>query len=216
MELSAYLAVLRRHWLVFVLTASLVLAAAAILTFTATPKYEATAQLFLKTPGGKDQSALQNGQFAIQRVRSYAVLEIPEVADEVQRELGLDKSPEAVAASVTVTAATDAAVLDVTATDTSRERARDVAEAYANSFSEHVAELETRDSNASLTQVGSPVASRGAVSPNVPLNLGAALVLGLLLGAAVASLVDLVRGSVERRSPHIAADDEPDARPAEA
>ncbi len=205
MEIRDYLRVLQARWKIIVAVAVLAVVLAGLTTVLSTKQYQASAQLFVSTTGAGDVgSQVQNNQFSSNRVTSYAELITgQQVAQRVVDQLGLDESPQALAAQVTTKVVPDTVLLTVTVTDPSPTRARDLANAVVGQFSGLVKELETPDGStvaaAKATVVQRAEVPTAAVSPTPARNLGLGLVLGLLLGVGLAVLRDRLDNSVTDR-----------------
>jgi succinoglycan biosynthesis transport protein ExoP len=134
-------------------------------------------------------AAYQGNLFSQQRVTSYAQLLTGEqLAGRVVDELDLDLTPAQVARTVTATPLPDTVILEVTVTDTSAERARDIAESLGRQFTAEVTNLEADVSTVKVTTVQPAKLDPDAVSPDVTRNLALGAVLGLLIGLGLALL----------------------------
>src|SRR5919204_2905816 len=146
MDLNQYARVLRTHWVLMVLSVLACTGAAAWLAWTRTPTYAAQAQLFVSTSGGPiDLSqTYQGGLFAQQRVQSYArIVASPPVAQAVIKQLGLKETVPQLQARIDASVPTDTVLIDITAKDHSPRRAKGIADAVGQRFSEFVNTLET-------------------------------------------------------------------------
>lgn len=201
MELKDYWLTVRRRWKSIVVCLILAIAAAALLTWQATPQYASTTRLFISTSPSDTADALAGNTFATQRVASYAdIVKSRQLADRVSDALGADYDSEELAGKVTATVVPETVILELTATDTDPETARDIAQAYAEGLSEMVTELETPEGTDKTLIKASIVddarVNDTAVSPNIPRNMGLAAVLGLLIGLGVAVIRELLDTSV--------------------
>lgn len=197
MDLKDYLRVLRRGWLLIAITTVLTVAVAAAFTFTATPQYQSTARLFISTPTVGDSQLLSGGQFSQQRVASYATLiQGDEVARRVVDRLDLPESPAALSQKISTRVEANTVVLSISLDDPSAERAQLLTQEVADVFSEYVEEIETppgqADSPVRASIVDRPTLPAGPISPQPARNLALGLVLGLLLGAGLAVLRDVL------------------------
>jgi succinoglycan biosynthesis transport protein ExoP len=194
LELKDVLQAVRSGWWLLVCSVLLAVGAAGALTWFATPLYSSSTQLFVSTATTADTSAAYQGNlFSQQRVTSYAELLTGErMAGRVVEELGLDLSPQEVAGKVTATAVPETVILTVTVTDTSAQRAQEIADSLGRQFTEQVTELETPDgaaaSTVKVTTVEPAEVDAAPVSPDVTRNLALGAVLGALLGLGLALL----------------------------
>jgi capsular exopolysaccharide synthesis family protein len=194
MELSDYIRVLRKNWLVIVVITLVGLGAAAAFSLTRTPLYESESRVFVSTQtSGSVQELQQGSAFTQQRVTTYVTLvTTPIVLDPVITELGLDMTANELAAEVTATSPLNTTVIQISVTDSDPVQAADLANALGASLTEAVEEIETpNDSDVSpvkLTRVQDAIPSNVPVSPNVPLNLALGALVGLALGIGIAVL----------------------------
>ncbi len=194
MDLKDVLVAVRSGWWLLVAAVLLAVAAAGALTWTATPLYASSTQLFVSTSSSTDTStAYQGNLFSQQRVTSYAQLLTGEqLSARVVEELGLDLTPAEVAGKVSATAVPETVILDVTVTDTSPQRAQDIATSLGRQFTQQVTDLETPDGAAAspvkVTTVEAADLNETPVSPDAMRNLALGGVLGLLLGLGLALL----------------------------
>lgn len=201
-ELKDYLLIVRRRWRLILLALLAVVAVATTVTAQATPMYSSSARLFVSTTEADAGQAFAGGQFAAQRVSSYADL-VPKsrrLADEVSDALGGGTDALQLQGGVTAAVVPETVNLEITALDADPVRARDIAQAYAEALSNLVAELETPEGKTEAPIradiVDNAQVDTGAVSPQPVRNLGLALVLGLLLGIGLAVARELLDNSV--------------------
>jgi receptor protein-tyrosine kinase len=169
------------------------------------PRYSTDMQFFVSTTGSASTSeASQGNHLAQQRVASYAGLLTGEhLAGRVIDRLDLELTPEDLAGTIDATARTGTVLIDVTVTDASPTRARQIADALGTEFPRLVADLETAGDrgdpsvDVALTDRPGP-----AVAPFPSLAVRAALlggVLGLLAGGALALARTLLDRSVSEQ-----------------
>lgn len=195
MDLKDVLQAVRSGWWLIIGGVLLVLAVAGGVTYTTTPLYASSTQLFVSTSSSDATSsaAYQGNLFSQQRVTSYAQLLTGEqLAGAVVDDLRLTLTPAEVAGKVTASALPETVILDVTVTDTSAQRAQQIAESLGRQFAAQVTELETPEgsttSTVKVTTVQQADLNGSPVSPNAVRNLALGAVLGLLLGVGAALL----------------------------
>lgn len=200
MELTAYLRILRANWMAVVaaLFAGIILAAGWSLL---QPRvYTASTSGYVAAAGTSDiGSSMVGNQLAQSKVRSYVDIgSWRSVATYAIGSLGLDASPEALVQRVTVTNPSDTVVLRVSATASTPEGARDLAETWIRGM---ISEIEKIEGATSQTPAVSLIAGDSArlptspSSPNTKMNLALGALLGLLIGFGTA----LVREWSDRR-----------------
>lgn len=193
MELSDYVRILRKNWLIIVSVTLLGVTVAAAFTLTRTPVYESQSTVFVSTQGGSTTAELQQGlSFTQARINTYVGLaETPAVLTPVVSSLGLTETAEELARRVTAAAALNSTLITVTVTGTDPAGAADVANAVASSLATVVPRLEPEAEDGSspvrLSRVRDAQPALRPSSPNVPVNLAIGGLIGLFagLGAAV-------------------------------
>lgn len=202
MELKDYWLIIRRRWKLIVATTLLVVAVAGGVTLQATPTYSSSAQLFVATSEADASQAFAGGQFATQRVASYADL-VPKsrrLADQVADSLGDGTDSDTLQQEITAEVQPETVNMTITATDADPVRARDIAQAYAEALVQLVAVLETPEGETTAPiraiVVDNADVNTAVVAPQPVRNLGLGLVLGLLLGIGLATARELLDTSV--------------------
>ncbi|NPC41206.1 polysaccharide biosynthesis tyrosine autokinase [Nocardioides sp. zg-1230] len=201
MELQDYWRTVRRRWRLVLGSVLVVLAVAAVWTWSVTPTYASTTRIFVSTSQTDESTAYTGNLFATQRVASYADLVTSnQLAERVATELG-DTEPMDLREQVTASAVPETVLLEIEATDADPERARDIAQAYAEQLQLLVEELETPRGETTAvvkaTLIDDAQVARTPVAPQPLRNLALAGVLGLLLGIGLAVARELLDTSVK-------------------
>ena len=201
MELRDYLRIARRRWMTIVVVTLLSLGAAAVFTLREAPQYASSARLFISTPESSSDQAYTGGLFSQARVTSYAdLLTGEEISRRVVERLNLDESPRNLAGQISAFAKPDTVVLSITVTDSGPERAQLLTQTVAEEFVKYVKELETPEGKTSAPVKASIVDRATApgepVSPRSVRNLLLAGALGLLMGAGIAVLKEVLDTSI--------------------
>lgn len=205
MELSDYIRILRKSWLVIVITTLLGLAAAAGYSLTRTPLYESQSVVFVQSQAGTTVSELQQGStFAQARITTYvSLVREPVVMNPVITELKLDTSADQLATLVKSSNPLNSTLIEITVQNADPVLAADIANALGASLAAAVERIDTPagqdQSPIKLTRVRDAVAAYTPVSPNVPLNLALGVLVGLALGVGIAVLRSVLDNRV--RSP---------------
>lgn len=198
MELSDYIRILRKNWLIIVALALVCIGAAAVFSLTRTPLYEAESKVFVSTQGGSSIGELQQGSnFSEARVTTYVnLIDTPIVISPVIEQLGLDMTPGQLAQEVTASAPLNTTLINITVQDADPQQAADIANALGESLTVAVDEIETpageEVSPVKLTRVQDATAPAAPTSPNVPLNLALGALVGLALSIGVAVLREVL------------------------
>lgn len=178
---------------------------AVVMTFVATPLYQASTRLFVSTAAGKSLSdAYQGGRFSQERVLSYSQLLTGQtLAQRTIDKLGLDISADDLASEIKASAKPDTVLINVVVTDASPVRARDIANTLSDEFVLMVRELETPEDgsapNARVVVEQRAQIPEYRVSPNKKRNLATGLAVGLMLGVGLALLRDRLDNTVKNR-----------------
>lgn len=205
MELSDYIRILRKHWLVIVASTLVGLIAAAGFSLTRTPMYESQAVVFVQSQTGTTVGELQQGStFAQSRITTYvSLVREPVVMNPVITELGLNTSADELAKSVTSTNPLNSTLIEITVENADPVLAADIANSLGASLAAAVARIDTpagQDiSPIKLTRVRDALAAFAPSSPNVPLNLALGLLVGLAVGVGIAVIRAVLDNKV--RSP---------------
>ncbi|WP_225997307.1 polysaccharide biosynthesis tyrosine autokinase [Myceligenerans pegani] len=199
MGLAEYLGVLRKYWTTIAATAAVAVVLAVVVTVLATPRYQASSQVFVSVRGGEDSvSSLVAGRnFSAEQVTSYTELVTsPRVLEPVIEELGLADTPASLASRVSAERPKSTVLINIAVTDESPSVAAGVANGIADSLATVVPELETDEgsetSPVEISTIREATVPEAPVSPRSALNVALGLLAGLVLGVGVAVLRDLL------------------------
>jgi capsular exopolysaccharide synthesis family protein len=203
MELREVVRAFRAFWWMLVTGVLLGGIAATAVSLLVTPQYTSHTRLFVSTTGSTSTSDVLTGsQFSQQRVASYVrLLTGEDLAARVIADLELDMTPEEFAEQVTASAVPETVLLDVTVTDPSPQRARDIAEGTSAEFIRLIRGLETpRGSGTSpvtVTVVDTAKLPARPSEPQVLRNIVLGLAVGLLAGGGAAVVAARLDRSVK-------------------
>lgn len=196
---------LRNRWLVVCTTVVAGVFAAVAINLLTTPLYEAKTRLFVSTSSGASVDEIYTGNlFSQARVISYTELIKGEtLAQRTIDKLDLDMTARELQENITASSKVDTVLIDVTVTNESPVRARDIADALSDEFVAMVRELETPEDGA-RPDARVVVEQRASVpetpvAPNTIRNLLVGLAVGLALGVALAVLRDVLDNTVKDR-----------------
>lgn len=201
MELSSYIRILRKNWLVIVLMTTIGLASSTAYSVTRTPIYESTSTVFVSTQAGSTAAELQQGStFTQARINTYVgLVGTPVVLDAVIDDLDLAETAESLASSVRASAALNSTLITITVSSDDANSAARIANEVAVSLAEAVPMLEPAAEDGSspvrLTRVRDAQPAAVPSSPNTPLNV----LLGALLGLGAGVLLAAVRTKLDTR-----------------
>ncbi|MEZ0050937.1 capsular polysaccharide biosynthesis protein [Mycobacterium sp. MAA66] len=150
--------------------------------------YTATSVMFLTSPASTDSiGAYQGDLFSQQRATTYVQLfASDDLATKVIDDLGLKATPSELKQKVVASQVPKTVLMTVSATDTSAQRATDIANAYAANFNDYVQRLETSRVTGTpaiaVSIVNKAVVPKTPSSVALPIVLAAGLAGGLVLG----------------------------------
>ncbi|SDQ73067.1 tyrosine-protein kinase domain-containing protein [Pseudarthrobacter chlorophenolicus] len=209
MELSDYLRILRRNWMILVACTILGLLVAAAASLAIKPTYTAQTRLFVAIQSTGTAADLQQGNnFSQSRVQSYVeTVGTPIVLQPVIDSLGLTVSPAELSKNIQASADLKTVLVSITASDSSPVQAAAIAQATANSLVDVINTLEGategKPSPVKLSVVTPASAPPLPSAPNTRLNIAMGLILGLIVGlvtTALRALMDTrVRGESDIR-----------------
>lgn len=201
MELSDYIAILRKRWISIVAITLAGLVAAGAITFASTPIYQASAQVYVSVRGTSNSSELfQGSNFIVRQVKSYSSLvSSPRVLQPVIDELDLDTTPEELGERVTAASPLDTVLINITARDEDADLSSQIANATARSLAAQVSEIERlvlaegveggeSTSPVQISTVRESTPPTEPASPKTTINLALGLLIGLALGVGTAIL----------------------------
>jgi capsular exopolysaccharide synthesis family protein len=195
-----------RHRLWVVLLLLLVSVGAAVAVVLETSKvYEAHAQIFVATQGGGADVEVNPSQSVLssqQRVTSYAAIVTDQpVTEAVINQLGLRLTPGQLASKLSASAPANTVLINISARDHSPSLAAQIANATATQLIKVVQRFEkpahgsTSPVTLSISQTAT--APSHPVSPEVLLDIVLGAIAGLVLGAGIAVLWDVLDSSVK-------------------
>lgn len=195
MELRDYIRILRKGWVLIVLLTLVGVGAASAFSILQTPKFSATAKVFVSTQSSGTTSELAQGNtFTVQRVKTYSdLVNTPIVLLPVIAELKLGITSDQIAKQITASAPLDTSIIDITVIDEDPVLAADIANAASASLTTVVQDIETPEAEDAISPVKLTRAQEASVpsvpvSPNVPLNIALGALVGLALGVGIAVL----------------------------
>ena len=194
MDFRRYLEFLRSQWEWIAIATIAGGVVAMAIALSATPKFAATAELFLATPGysgvasmeNADNSPFQADAFSQQRARSYVELAArPDLARRVVDSLQLQMSPEDLSAAVSARVRPDTVLIAVTVKSPSPVDAQNLANAVTAQLAEDIRQLET-PAGMRIPNVD-PVITQPAELPSRPTdpNIAVYALLGISIGFLV-------------------------------
>lgn len=201
LDLSDYLRILRRNWILVLATALTGLLIGGALAVLTKPTYTSDTELFVAIQSSGSVQELQQGNtFTQARVQSYVkTVESPIVLQPVIDSLGLDQSAEQLAGQVTAKADLNTVLINISASDHSPVQAAAIAEAVAGSLINAVENLEKpRSGGSSPVNLSIIKPAQAPTAPSAP-NTRLSLLIGLIVGLAAGVGATILRTSVDSR-----------------
>jgi capsular polysaccharide biosynthesis protein len=184
----------RRLWII-VLMALLFAAAAAGVSLTQTPRYEATTTILVSQTPSQNPTSLGSDVAGVQSLVQTVVEAVSSrpIAASVIDNLGLQMEPQTLLENASVEAVPDTQFIEVVYTDTDPARAQEVANSIGQVSSNQVSEVSAGVITAEVWEEA--VQPVSPASPTPILNGLLALGLGLMFGVGLAVLLEFMDDS---------------------
>lgn len=199
MELIDYIRIVRKSWVLILVSGLVALGLAAGVALVQRPTYQASALVFVSTASSDSVGELAQGNnFTLQRVNTYANLaDTQRVLQPVVDGLGLEVDARTLADWVTATPQTDTTIIEISVQGSDPDAVAELANAVAQSLTVEVQAIETANSADATSPIRLEVVEPAEVpaspqSPRVPLYLAVGTALGVALALAVALLRELL------------------------
>lgn len=172
-----------------------------ITVFFMTPKYDATVQVLVnRTETANNVGAAYNTQQAdVQMINTYKdIIQNKIVLDPVRKEIAkkdnFTGTSDNLKNQISISNEENSQVFSVTVQDTNAYRAADIANSVADTFKQKIKKMMKVNN---VTIVADAIAKPNAVSPNKKLNTLIGLVLGAIIGIAIAFLIEILDKTVK-------------------
>ncbi len=201
MELSEYVAALRKQWLLIVAFCILGGMAGLTLASLTTPSYRATSSIFVTADRGETTGELVQGSTYTQNLVTSLVqlVQKPVVIDPVIEDLGLEMSSTALARSISAENPLNTVIIDITVVDSSPTLAAEIANGVAASLSRAAADMGPASAGTTPTINMDVVAeAQSATTPFAP-NTRLMVATGALAGLALGVVIALARQLLDTR-----------------
>lgn len=199
LNLLEYWKIIRQRWKVIVLVVILVVSVAGFVSFfVMKPEYEASATLLVQSQQAAGEQVMYNDILANQKlVKTYTeVIKSRYVADDVIERLSLTMSPEALLGKVKVITAADSLVTKITVADSDPERAVQIANGFAVSFSHNLSKIMKVD-NVSILDKAQSTKNPAPARPNPKMNIIIAAVVGTIIGVMIALVMEFLDKTIK-------------------
>jgi capsular exopolysaccharide synthesis family protein len=193
---------LRRRWKTIAAMFLLAVVISGVISAVTPKRYESTASVFV-TADARNLSEFGTGGFAVTgRVASYSSLATQRgLMQRVIDRLNLTVSTDVLASRVSAEVPEGTTFIDISAKEDTANKAQALATAVSEEFVKYIEELETPNgqeaSQIKATITDPATFNRDPVAPQTMLNLIIAALLGLVLGAGLALIRDLLDNTVK-------------------
>ncbi len=166
--------------------------------FVITPEYKSSTQILVNQ--AKDDQTVYNYnevQTNIQLINTYSViLKSAAILNEVKTELALDSSVSELNEKISVESAQNSQIMTVSVTDPDPAVALDIANKTAEVFEKEIKKIMKVD-NVSVLPLANDQENQSPISPNPPLNIAIAAIVGLMIGVGLAFLLEFLDSTVK-------------------
>lgn len=202
MDFKDLLRVARRRWKVIVGVLALCIFASAAVSVLTKPQYQSTAQIAISTDVSNTQDAFSASVFTTGRVQTYADLATSGVVLEmVIQTAHLPLTTSELAAKISTTVPNNTTIIQITAKDPSARVAQEIAQAESEQLAKFITQFEAptgKPTGIVKALVSNPAGFDGSpVSPKTTLNLAIAVILGLILGFAIALVRETLDSTIK-------------------
>lgn len=196
MTLRAYLRVLRERWKLLAFFVVLSTGIAVLVTDLTPNTYQATAQVLVTSATSADPSIqAQSNAYVTTLVPTLArTIDSPDVLQFVHDDLHLGLTNTELKSKISASSPTGQSIVEIQATDTSAPRAEQLANSAARGF---VKAIEGYSKSVKLFVTGPADQPSSPVSPKPVLNIALGVLLGLLVGAALAVVRDVLDNRIK-------------------
>lgn len=189
-----------RKQLLYIISFALFLAlvTAFLSYFIIKPTYEAQTQLLVNQKN-TDQALLgvQQVETNLRLINTYnVIIQSPAILSKVISQLNLNSTPEKLKEQITVSNASNSQVVNIAVRDKKPEMAVDIANTVAGVFQEEIQVLMTID-NINILSVAKLDDKPEPVAPNKNLYIVAAVMIGFIISAGIALLIECLDTTVK-------------------
>ena len=199
MDLRGYLRAIRANWWIVALVAILGLVGGAYKVSKVAPVYAGHVTFLVNSPTTTTASSVSSNLTAAEDLAvSYAQLLSSDRLGGLiaAANPAMKLTPRQIASKISGTAQLNTVLVDATVRDTSRARLALITSSVATEFPKMIASMSTSASPSSLEVTSGPSVSKGPVSPHKKLEWGLGLLIGLLVGLAIAVGREVLDNSV--------------------
>lgn len=170
------------------------MSSAAVNFYWLKPVYQASAQILIN---GRQTSNFTDIQTNLELINTYnVIMKSPIILNKVKDELNLSETAEDLKQKITVISENESQIVSISATDKDYSKAADIANTVAAVFQRDIGDIMGENAEISLVAKANPDHSPVPVSPNKKFNIALFTGFGLLFGAGLAFLLELLKNTV--------------------
>ncbi|PAD26002.1 capsular biosynthesis protein [Niallia circulans] len=189
----------KRVSLIISITLVAMIISAVVSYFIITPEYKSSTQILVNQAKDDSNAVLNTGevQANVQLINTYSViLKSAAILNIVKDELALDMSVSSLNNKIKVESAQGSQVMTVAVTDADPTVALQIANKTAEVFEKEIKNIMSID-NVTVLPLAEDQENQAPVSPNPPLNIAIAAVVGLMIGVGLAFLLEYLDNTVK-------------------
>ncbi|EME73422.1 Wzz/FepE/Etk N-terminal domain-containing protein [Bacillus sonorensis] len=185
----------KRCALIILITMTAAASTAAVNYFLLTPVYQASVQILIN---GRQTSNFTDIQTNLELINTYnVIMKSPVILNKVKDDLNLQETTEELKKKITVASENESQIVSISATDKDYSKAAAIANTVASVFQRDIQDIMNDKAEISIVAKAVPYDSPAPVSPNKMFNMAVFTMFGLLLGAGLAFLLELLNSTVK-------------------
>jgi len=189
----------KRVMLIISITLIAMIVSGIVSYFVLTPEYKSSTQILVNQAKTEDATFYNTNevQTNIQLISTYSViLKSAAILNEVKNVLELDMSVAQLNNKITVESAQNSQIMTVSVVDSDPATALEIANKTAEVFENEIKSIMSVD-NVTILPLADDQENQSPISPNPPLNIAIAAVVGLMIGIGVAFLLEYLDNTVK-------------------
>ncbi|SLL33516.1 capsular exopolysaccharide biosynthesis protein [Mycobacteroides abscessus subsp. abscessus] len=189
----------KRVSLIISITLVAMIVSAVVSYFIITPEYKSSTQILVNQAKDDSNAALNTGEIQanVQLISTYSViLKSAAILNNVKEELNLDMTVSTLNNKITVESAQNSQVMAVSVIDSDPAVALQIANKTAEVFEKEIKNIMSID-NVTVLPLAEDQENQAPVSPNPPLNIAIAAIVGLMTGIGLAFLLEYLDNTLK-------------------
>ncbi|KKB74458.1 MULTISPECIES: YveK family protein [Bacillus] len=185
----------KRCAIIILITMAAAASSAAVNYFLLTPIYQATAQILVN---GRQTSNFADIQTNLELINTYnVIMKSPVILNKVKDDLGLRETADELKNKMTVVSENESQIVSISATDKDYSKAAAIANTVASVFQRDIQDIMNDKAEVTIVTKAVPYGSPAPVSPNKTFNIAVFTMFGLLFGAGLAFILELLNNTVK-------------------